>query len=143
MLNYLAQKGYLIPTYGRTGRRGVTRRYSYRDLVIARIVQKLLDAGLEIKRLKKAIQELGRPERWKGEPEMVLRLLATDGTSLFFPEENGTVRDLTRNGQLGFAFLLDMRSAKAEIEVRLSETEREHFSLENRRLIYARRGRAA
>src|SRR6266487_4654002 len=75
MLNYLAREGYLVPTYFRSGRRGKPRYYSYRDLVIARLVQRLLDAGLEISRLKEGIQRLPQDPRWSSKnPEKTLRL---------------------------------------------------------------------
>jgi len=45
MLDYLSRMGYLRPSYGSgPGVRGKVRYYSYRDLVIARIVQRLREA---------------------------------------------------------------------------------------------------
>jgi len=138
MLNYLAREGYLVPTYIRSGRRGKTRYYSYRDLVIARLVQKLLDAGLEISRLKRGIRRLRSHSRWCTEnPERALRMLATDGASLFFPEESGTLIDLTRSGQLAFSFVLDVGAAQADVKKKLRGEQLANFSLNNRRLRYA------
>jgi DNA-binding transcriptional MerR regulator len=138
MLNYLARQGYLVPTYVRSGRRGKTRYYSYRDLVIARLVQKLLDAGLEISRLKEGIQRLPRDSRWSSRnPEKALRMLATDGTSLFFLEENDTLLDLTQQGQLTFAFVLDVTAAQAEVKQKLTGEQLANYRLINRPLKYA------
>lgn len=138
MLNYLAREGYLVPTYGRTGTRGKTRRYSYRDLVVARIVQTLLDAGVEVSRLKTAIQELRHRGSWMaGGNERILRHLVTEGSRLYYPEENGSLSDLTQQGQFAFAFVLDVNAAKAEVKQRMSEEERAKFSLENRRIKFA------
>lgn len=41
MVNYLAREAYLSPAYAGEAARGKVRYYSYRDLVVARIVQHL------------------------------------------------------------------------------------------------------
>ena len=138
MLNYLARHGYLIPIYGRTGKRGKTRYYSYRDLVIARMVQKMRDAGLELSRLKSGIAKLQHDANWVSRgKERALRMLATDGKSLFFIEENGSLRDLTQNCQLTFAFVLDVAAAKAEVQSAMTSEQLQEFSFKNRKLRYA------
>jgi DNA-binding transcriptional MerR regulator len=138
MLNYLAREGYLRPFYGRSGRRGAIRYYSFRDLVIARIVKKLLDAGLEIRRLKTGITKLQTIAGWAGEEgESQLRMLATDGRKLFFIEHGGTIRDLTNDGQLAFAFVLDVAKAHDEIRTQLTEDQLRYFTLTNKPLLYA------
>ena len=130
MLNYLSRQQYLVPTYLRTGRRGRTRYYSYRDLVIARIVQKLLAAGLELSRLKKGIRTMQGNQNWvSGGKEKALRMLATDGKSLFFPDENGSLLDLTQNGQFAFAFVLDVVAAQNDVQLKLSPEQLEGFTL--------------
>ncbi|MEN2793662.1 MerR family transcriptional regulator [Sphingomonas oligophenolica] len=135
MLNYLARQGYLIPTYGGDGRRGRVRYYSFRDLVVARLVKRLLDGGLEISRLKNGISKLTHEPRWTAAtPEKQLRMLATDGVSLFFVDSDGAIADLTRNGQLAFAFVLDVAVAQAEVRDRLTQDQLNHYSLRNLKL---------
>jgi DNA-binding transcriptional MerR regulator len=137
MLNYLARHGYLVPAYGRSGRRGKTRYYSYRDLVIARLVQRLLNAGLEISRLKQGIRRLKKhPNLTHRDPQKELSLLATDGNSLFFLEREDTLLDLTRHGQLAFAFVLDVTSAQADVKQKLSDEQLAHFAMYNLPLKY-------
>ena len=58
MIDYLARDNYLNPTYAKGRVRGKVRYYSYRDLVVARIIQKLRESGIELRRLKKSIQLL-------------------------------------------------------------------------------------
>src|ERR1700727_538516 len=74
-INYLAREGYLRPAYTIGNRRGRVRYYSYRDLVVARIIQKLTATGLELKRLKRAIKLLNADGTW----DENFHLLATDG----------------------------------------------------------------
>ncbi len=129
MLNYLARHGYLLPAYGAQGR-GKVRYYSYRDLVIARIVSRLLAAGLEISRLKEGIANLvNDPHLAEGRANDSLHYLATDGASLYFIEGDGCVRDLTQSGQLAFAFLLDLQHARDEVLTELSGEQLKNFSL--------------
>lgn len=141
-LNYLAREGYLVPFYLRSGRRGKTRYYSYRDLVIARLVQKLLSAGLEISRLKAGIKKLPEYVNWpsaRSAADSPLGLLATDGRDLFFPQKDGTLLSLTQEGQLTFAFVLDMSAAEDEVkrDMNMTEEQRVNFDLKNRPIRYA------
>lgn len=138
MLNYLARQGYLVPHYFRSGRRGRTRYYSYRDLVIARLVQKLLDAGLELKRLKDGLKRLSTHRHWSdSDSRRTMMLLTTDGRNLFFVQGQSSVLDLTNNGQLAFAFVLDVSAAKKEVENRLTADQLGAFDLSNRRIRFA------
>src|ERR1700730_10416668 len=91
MSGYLAREGYLRPSYPQGGIRGKIRYYSYRDLVVARIVQRLREAGIELKRLKRGIQLLSSDDTWLSRgKERAISLLATDGRRLFHPNENGS-----------------------------------------------------
>jgi DNA-binding transcriptional MerR regulator len=135
MINYLARDGYLVATYAQGHVRGKVRYYSYRDLVVARIVQRLRDAGIELKRLKRGIQLLSSDETWlKAGRERTISLLATDGKTLFFPDERGLLVELTREGQRSFAFVLDVARAQSDVKRHLSQRQIELFELRNRPL---------
>lgn len=135
MINYLVRKGYLAPSYQRPGVRGKVRYFSFRDLMVARIIQKLASSGLELKRLKKGIQMLHESQVWlkKGQ-DRALSLLATDGVSLFVPDENGSLHDLARRGQMAFTFLLDVQAARREVCSKLTPEQLAKFSMRNRPL---------
>lgn len=132
MINYLAREAYLLPSYtgGRT--RGRVRYYSYRDLVAAKLVQKLCRAGVELRRLKRAIKGLSSLIATSATSN--LGLVVTDGVDLYLPDENGTLVDLARGGQLTFAFVLDVGRAQAELKAELGEEYLKHFNLTNRPL---------
>lgn len=144
MLNYLAREGYLLPTYPQSRRRkpvrGKLRYYSYRDLVIAKIVQRLLDGGLELSRLKEGIRKLGRNPAWQApnQPKTV-RSLATDGQNLYLLDDQGRLTDLTRQGQLAFFFVLDVASAQDDVRRKMDKEQLESFTLENRPIRFAER----
>ena len=132
MLNYLAREGYLVPTYTAGGQRGRVRYYSFRDLVVARLIKRLLDSGLEISRLKTGIKRLASEAQWMStSPEAKARMLATDGRDLFFIEPGGIIADLTKGGQLAFAFVLDVQTAQNEVRSALDEEQLAHFSMKN------------
>ena len=105
-INYFAREGYLRPTYTHGGIRGKVRYYSYRDLVVARIIQKLTATGLELKRLKRAIKLLSQDDTWKNAGSF--HLLATDGRHIFYHLKNGSLLELRPNLQQSFAFVLDV-----------------------------------
>jgi DNA-binding transcriptional MerR regulator len=135
MINYLAREAYLTPTYGQDHVRGRVRYYSYRDLVVARIVQRLREVGIELKRLKRGIQLLSSDATWlKAGRIRSVSLLGTDGKKLFFPDANGALIELTREGQRSFAFVLDVARAQSEVKRQLSEKQVELFELRNRPL---------
>jgi hypothetical protein len=65
-------------------------------------------------------------------------MLATDGRNLFFVEEDGTVLDLTKDGQFTFAFVLDVSAAQAEVKRKLNPEQLANFNLRNLRLEYSK-----
>jgi len=135
MINYLAREGYLLPAYDQGRIRGRIRYYSYRDLVVARIVQHLREAGIELKRLKRGIQLLSSEGTWfKAGSDRKISLLATDGKKLFYPDEKGSLVELTREGQRSFAFVLDIAQAQSDIKRHLSRRQIELFELRNQPL---------
>lgn len=138
MVNYLARENYLTASYATVGRRGVVRYYSYRDLVVARLLHNLAQAGIEIRRIKPAILLLRESELWdKADQRSSLSFVATDGKDLFFPNANGTLTDLTNKGQLAFAFVLDVREATRSVKGEISPAKRKRFNLGRHPLEFA------
>lgn len=135
MLNYLVRKRYLVPSYQRKGVRGKVRYFSFRDMIIARIIHKLAESGIELQRLKKGIRDLQASHIWleKGR-ERALSMLASDGHSLYVPDESGSLHDIARRGQMAFAFLLDVNAAKDDVRAKLSPEQLAYFSMRNRPL---------
>jgi DNA-binding transcriptional MerR regulator len=138
MVNYLAREGYLGPTYDQGGIRGRVRYYSYRDLMVARIVQRLRESGLELRRLKAAIQLLSEDRAWLPKKGSPFHMIATDGRRVYFYQPNGSLVELTRHRQQTFAFVLDVTKVKSEVITRMEPAKRKGFVLENRPLVYAK-----
>jgi DNA-binding transcriptional MerR regulator len=144
MVDYLARHKYLIPTYKRGHVRGRVRYYSYRDLNIAYLVQKLREHGVELARLKKAVRELRKDGAWfrglnpdrKSEP---IQWLVTDGNDVLLTADDGFLDELRPNGQRSFAFVVTMDNVQQEVRARIPASKRAHYSIENKQLIFAKK----
>ena len=115
MVAYLCRQGIVVPTKRPEPGRGRTRLYSFGDLVVLRSVNRLLTSGLPVSRLSAALNELQRRFR-RIEPETALtRYLITDGHSVFLADEPGKLVDLNQDGQIAFAFIVDIEHARKDV----------------------------
>src|SRR4030095_7851734 len=105
----------LHPTYRSQSIRGKVRYYSFRDLLIARVIQRLARMGVELKRLKKALRLLRNDASWSVEDIDNVEWLTTDGKRIYFHRPNGTLLDVTTN-QHAFAFMLNVRETAEELK---------------------------
>ncbi|MGH8141804.1 MAG: hypothetical protein ACREU2_04710 [Steroidobacteraceae bacterium] len=107
MVNYLCRCGVLEPTLSTQRRRGVVRRFSYADLLLARAVATLLAAGVSVIALRSALNTLRR--KLKAVPLALFqsRAIAIVGSGVYISEPDQPLMDLTANGQLAFHFVLD------------------------------------
>jgi DNA-binding transcriptional MerR regulator len=97
-------------------------RYTFQDLVALRVVVSLLDAGLSLARIRRAVQYLVE----SGEDVGALSLV-TDGESVWTCRDDGQVLDALRHGQLALFVGLDRVTADVEAEVRAFDAERQAF----------------
>jgi DNA-binding transcriptional MerR regulator len=102
--------------------------YSFRDLVALRMVHSLLDAGLPLTRIRRAVDELLRA----GEDMAGLRLV-TDGESVWACRDDGQILDALRHGQLALFVAIDRIAADVEADVRTFALDRQSFVDELRR----------
>ncbi len=137
MIDYLAREGYLTPHYDQGRVRGRVRYYSYRDLLIVRVVQKLRESGLELKCLKKAIKLLSEDETWSWKGSRRFDLLATDGQKLYCHHQNGSLVELTPGRQQTFAFVINVTKTQQEVMEKIGTDKRERYDLQNRALVFA------
>lgn len=61
-------------------------------------------------------------------------MLVTDGASIWIHEEDGSLVELTRSGQLAFAFVVDLAAADAELRRSVDPLRRAHFNYEAQEL---------
>jgi DNA-binding transcriptional MerR regulator len=145
MVDYLATQAFLRPAYvdetrgkWRPGRiRGRVRYYSFRDLVIARIVQRLRETGVQLQRLKLAIQRLNVHPEWADSPEdpaAKVRWLLSDGKEVLIRHQDGFLEDLS-SGQRAFAFVVNLDQVQSEVLSNVPAKRRPYCSLTNTQLM--------
>jgi len=102
-LDYWARTGLVTPSVRDAGGSGTQRLYSFRDLVQLRVIKKLIDAGISLQRVRKAISFL--QENMKTGPSGIT--LMSDGASIYACESEDEIIDLVKKGQAVFAIALD------------------------------------
>src|SRR5262249_45817358 len=138
MINYLRREEMLVPSHCKgEGKRGKVRYYSYRDLVVGRLIQSLRDAGVELVTIKKAVECLRQDHIWsrsKDVPE-VLRFVHTDGKDVFLLRKDGSLEHLRADRQRAFAFVVHLENLVTQVKAAMPQRKRIHFSLRNERLL--------
>jgi DNA-binding transcriptional MerR regulator len=105
-----------------TTRDGDDGPYSFRDLVALRMVRSLLDAGLSLARIRRAVGELARGGR-----ELTELRLVTDGDHVWACHDDGQILDALGQGQLALFVAVDRLAADVEADVREFSRDRETF----------------
>jgi DNA-binding transcriptional MerR regulator len=108
------------------GRPGVKRLYSFRDLVSLRVIKYLLDGGMSLQRVRKAIEYLRKKA---GLEEHLSDLkLVTDGTSIYeIAKSDGEILDALRDGQMAFSLAIDDVARSVDSKVSHYLYDREEF----------------
>jgi DNA-binding transcriptional MerR regulator len=96
--------------------------YSFRDLVALRMVVSLLDAGLPMPRIRRAVAELLR----HGDDVTGLRLV-TDGETVWACRDDGQILDALRHGQLALFVAVDRLADDVSAQVHAFDADRRAF----------------
>ncbi|MGH2752007.1 MAG: MerR family transcriptional regulator [Actinomycetota bacterium] len=108
------------------GRPGVKRLYAFRDLVSLRVIKSLLDGGMSLQRIRKAIEFL-RKKADLDEHLSALKLV-TDGSSIFeLTKSDGRIQDALREGQMSFFLAIDDVARSVDSKVSHYLYDREEF----------------
>ncbi|MDD4926699.1 MAG: MerR family transcriptional regulator [Methylotenera sp.] len=112
MINYLCRHELVIPSNGNKRGRGTSRRYSFADILLLRVIAKLLVNGISPLRLKNCLLSLhGRAVEAKG--ILTTKYVVTDGYNIYF-QDDGVV-ELLATGQMTFAFVLELSKLREEV----------------------------
>ena len=98
-LDYWARTGLVEPTVREAAGSGTRRLYSFRDILVLKVVKKLLDAGVSLQSIRTAIATL----RDRGVEDLAQMTLMSDGTTVYECNSNDEVLDLVQGGQAVFA----------------------------------------
>ena len=94
-LDYWARTGLVEPSVrGATGS-GTQRLYGFRDILVLKVVKRLLDTGVSLQQIRVAIQAL----RKRGVEDLAQITLMSDGASVYECTSADEVIDLLQGGQ--------------------------------------------
>ena len=94
-LDYWARTGLVEPSVRGASGSGTQRLYSFRDVLLLRIIKSLLDAGVSLQQIRTAISHL----RERGTDDLTQVTLMSDGASVYECRSAGEVIDLLQGGQ--------------------------------------------
>jgi len=111
-LDYWTRTDLVTPSIKDAHGSGTQRLYSFQDLATLRVIKRLLDTGLSLQRIRKAVAHLRTMDE---RPHGVT--LMSDGTGIYEAHSPEAVVDLLKGGQGVFAISLDAVWSDLESEV--------------------------
>ena len=114
-LDYWARTGLVEPTVRSATGSGTQRLYSFRDILLLKIIKRLLDAGVSLQQIRTAVTHL----RARGTDDLTRVTLMSDGASVYECTSNDEVIDLLQGGQGVFGIAIG--GVWREIEGSLAE----------------------
>ena len=94
-LDYWARTGLVEPTVRTAAGSGSSRLYGFRDILVLKIVKRLLDAGVSLQNIRTAVEHL----RSRGVTELESITLMSDGASIYECSSPDEIVDLLQGGQ--------------------------------------------
>jgi DNA-binding transcriptional MerR regulator len=94
-LDYWARTGLVEPSIRPAHGSGTQRLYSFRDILVLKIVKRLLDTGVSLQQIRTAVQHL----RDRGVGDLAQITLMSDGASVYECTSAEEVIDLVQGGQ--------------------------------------------
>ncbi len=94
-LDYWARTGLVQPTIRPAAGSGTQRLYSFRDILVLKIVKRLLDTGVSLQNIRAAVDQL----RARGTDDLAHITLLSDGTTVYECASAEEVVDLLQGGQ--------------------------------------------
>lgn len=101
-LDYWARTDLVDPSIRGASGSGTQRLYSFHDLVTLRVIKSLIDTGISLQRVRKAVEHLRAMDR-----PLAGVTLMSDGVGVYEADSAEAVVDLLRQGQGVFAIALD------------------------------------
>ena len=114
MIDYLVRTELLSPSISGPCTKGQKRQFSFSDILILKVINKLLQQGVSVKKLKVALQSLTKSDRKEIERTGVWHYLVTDGNNIYLKRENEILVSLTQGGQLSFLFVIELQNLRSE-----------------------------
>jgi DNA-binding transcriptional MerR regulator len=94
-LDYWARTELVVPTVRSASGSGSQRLYSFKDILVLKVVKRLLDTGVSLQNIRIAVETL----RTRGVEDLARITLLSDGTTVYECTSSEEVVDLLRGGQ--------------------------------------------
>ncbi len=94
-LDYWARTGLIQPSIRTAQGSGSQRLYSFRDILVLKVIKRLLDTGVSLQNIRAAVDHL----RDRGVDDLAEITLMSDGASVYECTSEQEVIDLVRGGQ--------------------------------------------
>jgi DNA-binding transcriptional MerR regulator len=94
-LDYWARTGLVVPSIRSASGSGSQRLYSFKDILVLKIVKRLLDTGISLQNIRIAVDHL----RDRGAEDLARITLFSDGTTVYECTSAEEVVDLLQGGQ--------------------------------------------
>jgi DNA-binding transcriptional MerR regulator len=101
-LDYWARTGLVEPSVRAAQGSGSQRLYSFRDILVLKVVKRLLDTGISLQQIRAAVAHL----RGRGTDDLAKVTLMSDGVSVYECTSSDEVVDLLQGGQGVFGIAL-------------------------------------
>jgi DNA-binding transcriptional MerR regulator len=101
-LDYWARTGLVEPSVRAAHGSGSQRLYSFRDILVLKVVKRLLDTGISLQQIRAAVRHL----RDRGTDDLAQVTLMSDGVSVYECTSADEVVDLLQGGQGVFGIAL-------------------------------------
>ncbi|WKZ82865.1 MAG: MerR family transcriptional regulator [Acidimicrobiia bacterium] len=114
-LDYWARTDLLRPSLAAANGSGTQRMYSFGDIVQLRVVKRLLDAGMSLKKIRQAMDLLR--EQLDSDTPLTDVTLLSDGNTIYAAHSADEVVDVFRRGQGVFGIAVGPVQAELEGEI--------------------------
>ncbi|MDA8436336.1 MAG: MerR family transcriptional regulator [Actinomycetales bacterium] len=94
-LDYWARTGLVQPSVRTAAGSGSQRLYSFRDILVLKVIKRLLDTGVSLQNIRTAVEHL----RDSGVEDLAQVTLMSDGASVYECRSQDEVIDLVQGGQ--------------------------------------------
>ncbi|MFL0580554.1 MerR family transcriptional regulator [Dietzia sp. 179-F 9C3 NHS] len=124
-LDYWARTDLVVPSIRNAAGSGSQRLYSFKDILVLKIVKQLLDTGISLQNIRKAVDQI----RSRGVQDLATITLFSDGRTVFECTSKEEVFDLLQGGQGVFG--IGVGGAMRELAGSISEFPAETVSEED------------
>ena len=123
-LDYWARTGLVEPSVRPATGSGTQRLYSFRDILVLKVVKRLLDTGVSLQQIRTAVSHL----RERGVEDLAQITLMSDGASVYECTSADEVIDLVQGGQGVFGIAVgrvwrEVEGTLAELPTERAEDE--------------------